>query len=178
MSGLNVIISYTKTVYCTIWLSFGSIEQARQEISITLPDGSMRSGTSWETTPMDVAKELSKSLSERIVIAKVRAKKINHELVSDGFLIGRWRIVGPRASLGKISKTWTFRLWAPWRSEILNLLGAQFSWLVQGRECSGTRLPMHSVKPQNAITDAIFALDLPLMTVSSMKWPSKIGKYK
>ena len=80
-------------------------EQARQEISITLPDGSMRSGTSWETTPMDVAKELSKSLSERIVIAKVRAKKINNELVSDGFLIGRWRIVGPRASFGKISKT-------------------------------------------------------------------------
>lgn len=46
-------------------------QQPRQEISITLPDGSMRSGTSWETTPMDIAKELSKSLSERIVIAKV-----------------------------------------------------------------------------------------------------------
>ncbi|KAI5119862.1 hypothetical protein M0805_000696 [Coniferiporia weirii] len=46
-------------------------QQPRQEISITLPDGSMRKGTSWKTSPMDVAKELSKSLPERIVIAKV-----------------------------------------------------------------------------------------------------------
>jgi threonyl-tRNA synthetase len=36
-----------------------------------MPDGSERKGKSWETSPMDVAKELSKSLSERIVIAKV-----------------------------------------------------------------------------------------------------------
>jgi len=36
-----------------------------------MPDGSIRKGTSWETSPMDVAKEVSKSLSERIVIAKV-----------------------------------------------------------------------------------------------------------
>lgn len=37
-----------------------------------MPDGSERKGKSWETSPMDVAKEVSKSLSERIVIAKVR----------------------------------------------------------------------------------------------------------
>ncbi|KAG6334163.1 hypothetical protein ID866_4929 [Astraeus odoratus] len=45
--------------------------QPREEIVITMPDGSQRQGTSWETSPMDVAKELSKSLSERVVIAKV-----------------------------------------------------------------------------------------------------------
>ncbi|ETW77277.1 hypothetical protein HETIRDRAFT_65578 [Heterobasidion irregulare TC 32-1] len=45
--------------------------QPREEIAITLPDGSQRKGTSWETSPMDVAKEISKSLSERLVIAKV-----------------------------------------------------------------------------------------------------------
>lgn len=45
--------------------------QPREEITITMPDGSQRKGTSWETSPMDVAKEVSKSLSERIVIAKV-----------------------------------------------------------------------------------------------------------
>ncbi|KAG1802062.1 uncharacterized protein HD556DRAFT_1429705 [Suillus plorans] len=45
--------------------------QPREEIVITMPDGSERKGTSWETSPMDVAKEVSKSLSERIVIAKV-----------------------------------------------------------------------------------------------------------
>lgn len=46
-------------------------DQARQEIHITMPDGTQRIGTSWETSPMDVAKEISKSLSDRIVIAKV-----------------------------------------------------------------------------------------------------------
>lgn len=45
--------------------------QPREEIVITMPDGSERKGKSWETSPMDVAKEVSKSLSERIVIAKV-----------------------------------------------------------------------------------------------------------
>ncbi|KAH9992345.1 threonyl-tRNA synthetase [Russula vinacea] len=45
--------------------------QPRQEITITLPDGAERKGTSWETSPMDVAKDISKSLSERLVIAKV-----------------------------------------------------------------------------------------------------------
>ncbi|OCH92766.1 threonyl-tRNA synthetase [Obba rivulosa] len=45
--------------------------QPREEIDITLPDGSVRKGTSWETSPMDVAKEISKGLADRIVIAKV-----------------------------------------------------------------------------------------------------------
>lgn len=45
--------------------------QPRQEITITLKDGNTKPGTSWETTPMDVAKMISKSLSERLVIAKV-----------------------------------------------------------------------------------------------------------
>jgi threonyl-tRNA synthetase len=43
----------------------------RQEIAITMPDGSKRKGTSWETSPMDVAKTVSKSLCERVIIAKV-----------------------------------------------------------------------------------------------------------
>ena len=45
--------------------------QPRQPITITMPDGSQRKGTSYETSPMDIAKEISKSLSERIVISKV-----------------------------------------------------------------------------------------------------------
>lgn len=49
------------------WVS----SQPREEIIITLPDGTERKGRSWETCPMDVAKEVSKSLSERVVIAKV-----------------------------------------------------------------------------------------------------------
>ncbi|TFY75349.1 hypothetical protein EWM64_g8663 [Hericium alpestre] len=45
--------------------------QPREEITITLPDGAERKGTSWETSPLDVAKEISKSLPDRLVIAKV-----------------------------------------------------------------------------------------------------------
>jgi threonyl-tRNA synthetase len=37
-----------------------------------MPDGSERKAKSWETSPLDVAKDVSKSLSERVVIAKVR----------------------------------------------------------------------------------------------------------
>lgn len=43
----------------------------RKSITITMPDGSTREGTSWETSPMDIAKAISKSLSERVVISKV-----------------------------------------------------------------------------------------------------------
>ncbi|RKP35016.1 hypothetical protein BJ085DRAFT_6284, partial [Dimargaris cristalligena] len=45
--------------------------QPREPIKVTLPDGSERLGTSWETSPIDIAKAISKSLAERIVIAKV-----------------------------------------------------------------------------------------------------------
>ena len=48
------------------------IAQPREEITVTMPDGSERKAKSWETSPMDIAKEVSKSLSERIVVAKVR----------------------------------------------------------------------------------------------------------
>ena len=45
-------------------------------MTVTLPDGSERKGKTWETSPLDVAKELSKSLAERVVIAKVRMPKM------------------------------------------------------------------------------------------------------
>ncbi|KAF8988202.1 threonyl-tRNA synthetase [Podila verticillata] len=45
--------------------------QPRVPITITMPDGSVREGTAWETSPMDIAKSIAKSLSERVVIAKV-----------------------------------------------------------------------------------------------------------
>jgi threonyl-tRNA synthetase len=43
----------------------------REAITITLQDGKILDGTSYETTPLEIAKGLSKSLSERVVIAKV-----------------------------------------------------------------------------------------------------------
>ena len=50
---------------------FVFLAQPREEVVVTMPDGSERTAKSWETSPLDVAKEISKSLSERIVIAKV-----------------------------------------------------------------------------------------------------------
>ena len=36
-----------------------------------LPDGSVKEGKKWNTTPFDVAKEISKSLASNALIAKV-----------------------------------------------------------------------------------------------------------
>ncbi|KAJ1648419.1 threonyl-tRNA synthetase [Coemansia asiatica] len=49
-------------------------KKPREKITITLPDGSEREGTSWETTPMDIANSISKSLAKRLVIAKVNGE--------------------------------------------------------------------------------------------------------
>ncbi|KAI8880867.1 threonyl-tRNA synthetase [Backusella circina FSU 941] len=46
-------------------------QKPREPITITLPDGSVKEGTSWETTPMDIALGIAKSLAERTVISKV-----------------------------------------------------------------------------------------------------------
>ncbi|CAG8448725.1 11683_t:CDS:10 [Acaulospora colombiana] len=47
------------------------LDKPRVPITVTFPDGQTREATSWETTPLDIAKAISKSLSERVVIAKV-----------------------------------------------------------------------------------------------------------
>ncbi|KAK1069222.1 threonyl-tRNA synthetase [Friedmanniomyces endolithicus] len=46
-------------------------KQPREDIEITLPGGSPKHGKSWETTPSALAREISKSLLERTVIARV-----------------------------------------------------------------------------------------------------------
>ncbi|BEI85018.1 hypothetical protein CcaverHIS002_0504190 [Cutaneotrichosporon cavernicola] len=46
-------------------------KQPRSPITITLPDGKEIEGTAWETTPMDIAKGISTSLADRVIIAKV-----------------------------------------------------------------------------------------------------------
>ncbi|CAG8713722.1 11718_t:CDS:10, partial [Racocetra persica] len=49
-------------------------KKPRVPITVTFPDGNTKEAIAWETTPMDLAKQISKSLSERIVIAKVNGK--------------------------------------------------------------------------------------------------------
>ncbi|KAI8063587.1 hypothetical protein BC940DRAFT_243122 [Gongronella butleri] len=48
--------------------------QPRVPIKITMPDGSIKEGTAWETSPMSIAVAISKSLAERTVIAKVNGE--------------------------------------------------------------------------------------------------------
>jgi threonyl-tRNA synthetase len=47
-------------------------EMPRQKISIVLPDGKVKEGTSFETTAIDIAKSISNSLAEKLVVAKVK----------------------------------------------------------------------------------------------------------
>ncbi|ORY32072.1 threonine-tRNA ligase [Naematelia encephala] len=54
------------------WVS----EQPREPITITLPDGKEIEGTSWETTPLSIAKGIATSLAERIIIAKVNNQEL------------------------------------------------------------------------------------------------------
>eukprot|EP00741_Cyanophora_paradoxa_P023069 tig00021537_g22279.t1 len=44
------------------------------EIKITLPNGSVKTGTANKTTPLDIAREISKNLAEDAVVAKVDGK--------------------------------------------------------------------------------------------------------
>lgn len=43
----------------------------REPITITMKDGSVKQGTSWETTPAQIAKDISNSLLKRTVIARL-----------------------------------------------------------------------------------------------------------
>ncbi|KAF7196170.1 Threonine--tRNA ligase, cytoplasmic [Pseudocercospora fuligena] len=46
-------------------------KQPREKIEVTLDNGSVKEGTSWETSPSQIARDISKSLFERTVIARV-----------------------------------------------------------------------------------------------------------
>ncbi|TDZ29556.1 Threonine--tRNA ligase [Colletotrichum spinosum] len=46
-------------------------QRPRQPITITMPDGSVRQGTSYETTPGEIAKSISNSLYKRTVVARL-----------------------------------------------------------------------------------------------------------
>ena len=43
----------------------------RTPIKVTLPDGKVVDGKAWETTPYDVAAQISKGLADNAVVAKV-----------------------------------------------------------------------------------------------------------
>jgi len=51
-------------------------EQPRKSITISLPDGKSVEGTSWETTPLQIARDISPSLAERVIISKVNNQEL------------------------------------------------------------------------------------------------------
>lgn len=46
----------------------------REPIKVTLPDGKVVEGTSWETTPYDIAKGISQGLADNTIISKVNGE--------------------------------------------------------------------------------------------------------
>jgi len=55
----------------------------REKISVQLPQGDPREAISWETSPLEIARSLSKSLAERIVIAEVTLPGIAKPILWD-----------------------------------------------------------------------------------------------
>lgn len=51
------------------------VEMPREKIRILLPDGKEKEGTSFETTALEIAKQISNSLAEKLVVAKVKFLK-------------------------------------------------------------------------------------------------------
>ena len=65
----------------------------KREINITLPDGKVIQGKCWETTPLEIAKKISRKLGEAVVAAKiVYSKRDQSEFGGGTFLMKKKRI--------------------------------------------------------------------------------------
>jgi len=61
-------------------------EMPKQAIKITLPDGKVKDGTSFQTSAYDVAKSISKQLAEKVVVARVRYTNGRIATLDDGLV--------------------------------------------------------------------------------------------
>ena len=59
----------------------------KQAIKITLPDGNVKEGISFQTTPLDVATMISKQFAEKVIVAKVRYPNGELATLDDGLSI-------------------------------------------------------------------------------------------
>lgn len=59
----------------------------QQAIKITLPDGNVKEGTSFKTTPLDVAAMISKQFAEKVIVAKVKYSAGKIATLDDGLSI-------------------------------------------------------------------------------------------
>jgi hypothetical protein len=110
---------------------------------------------------MDIAKEISKGLADRIVIAKVNDSVWDLERPLEGNcsleLLDFEHPEGPLCSLSSSGGLLT---------------------LSQVRGCFGTRLRTSSERLLSVTTAAISALGRPLRMVFSTRWPSRIGSWR
>lgn len=56
----------------------------RQLIKVTLPDGKVVEGTSWESSPYDIAKGISQGLADNTIISKVNGEVWDLDRVLEG----------------------------------------------------------------------------------------------
>ncbi|KAJ1395884.1 hypothetical protein B484DRAFT_407480, partial [Ochromonadaceae sp. CCMP2298] len=63
-------------VFDRLWASFQTSLAAKpqQAISVSLPDGSVKSGTAFKTTPMEIALGISQGLADSVIVARVAYK--------------------------------------------------------------------------------------------------------
>lgn len=67
--------------------------KAKEPITITLPDGSVKEGTAWVTSPYDIAAGIAQGLADSAVVAKVTPSVL---MYFDGSIIGPSIIIGGR----------------------------------------------------------------------------------
>lgn len=51
-----------------------------------MPDGNTKEGEAFKTSPIDIAKQISKQLAEKIVVSKVRFPKGRIATLDDGLI--------------------------------------------------------------------------------------------
>lgn len=69
---LDTRSAYFDTLWAVQEASIASIQASNgQTIKVTLPDGSVKEGVAFKTSPYDIAKAISTGLADSIIIAKV-----------------------------------------------------------------------------------------------------------
>ena len=72
----NAHVSYQAQrieVFDRLWAKYNEeiAKKSEQAIKVSLPDGSVKEGVAFKTTPMDIAKSISQGLADNVIVAKV-----------------------------------------------------------------------------------------------------------
>lgn len=96
VGGKGLMNSYI----CHLSISIGKPKKA---ITITLPDGSVKAGTSWVTTPYDIAASIAQGLADSSVVAKVWKCGGIQELSFSNVHLTPCLLISSRSSILKLS---------------------------------------------------------------------------